>query len=50
MAATVVVIAPAANIRRRDALPGDLVASSARRDRHIFMILLVIESYRRKLR
>ena len=37
MAATVAVMAPAANIRRRDALPGDLVASGARRDRHIFM-------------
>jgi hypothetical protein len=44
MAATVVVIAPAANIRRRDALPRDLVASGAGRDRHIFMTLLIVES------
>ena len=49
-AAAVVVMAPAADIRRRDALPGDLVAFAAGRDRHIFMTLLVIESYRRKLR
>jgi hypothetical protein len=49
-AIAVAVTAPAANIRRRDALPGDLVAPGARRHRHIFMILLVIESYRRKLR
>jgi uncharacterized protein YfaT (DUF1175 family) len=41
-------MAPAADIRRRDALPGDLVAFAAGRDRHIFMTLLVIESYRRK--
>jgi hypothetical protein len=44
MAATVVVIATAANIRCRDALPGDLVASGAGRDRHIFMTLLIVES------
>jgi hypothetical protein len=31
-------------------LPGDLVAFAAGRDRHIFMNLLVIESYRRKFR
>ena len=37
MAATVAVTAPAANIRRRDARPGDLVASGAGRDCHIFM-------------
>jgi hypothetical protein len=50
MPATVAVTAPAANIRRRDALPGDLVAPDFGRDRHIFMTLLVIESYRKKLR
>ena len=44
MAATVVVMATAANIRCRDALPGDLVASGAGRDRHIFMTLLITES------
>jgi hypothetical protein len=43
------VTAPAVNARRRSALPGDLVAPGAERDRdrHIFMTLLVFESYRR---
>jgi hypothetical protein len=50
MAATVAVTAPIASIRRRDALPGDPVVSDAGRDRHIFMALLFIESYRRHLR
>jgi hypothetical protein len=47
MAATVAVAAPAASSRRRNALPGDLVASGARRDCHLFMTLLIIESYRK---
>jgi hypothetical protein len=42
--------APAVNRRRRDARPGDLVAPGAEWDRHIFMALLVFESYRRELR
>jgi len=46
MAAATATAAPIANVRRRDALPGGVVASGARRDRHIFMALLFIESYR----
>jgi hypothetical protein len=49
-ASAVAVTAPAVKTRRRNAWPGDLVASDDGRDRHIFMTLLVIESYRRKLR
>src|SRR5215469_9631651 len=49
-ASAVAATAPAVIIRRRTTLPGDLVASDAGRNRHIFMALLVIESYRRKLR
>src|SRR5215469_14535570 len=44
-AMTVAVTAPAARTWRRTARPGDLVASGAWRNRHIFMALLVIESY-----
>jgi hypothetical protein len=48
MAAKVAAVAaPAVNIRRRDAPPGDLAALSVGRDCHIFMTLLVIESYRK---
>jgi hypothetical protein len=49
-AIAVAATAPAVIIRRRNTLPGDLVALNAGRNRHIFMALLVIESYRRKLR
>jgi hypothetical protein len=39
------------SIRRRTARPGDLAAPGAGRDRHIVMMtLLIIESYRQKLR
>jgi hypothetical protein len=47
VAATVAVTTPAVNIRRRGALPGDLVAPGAERDCHIFMTFLVFESYRK---
>jgi hypothetical protein len=43
-------MAMAADIRRHDAVPRDLVAFVAGRDRHIVMNLLVIESYRRNFR
>jgi hypothetical protein len=47
MAATVAVTTPAVKIRRRDALPGDLVAPGTERDCHIVMTFLVFESYRK---